>query len=147
MIPCFDERAKSLLDRFDLIEKQNDLVITLSKGMKQKLAVICAFIHEAHVLLFDEPLIGIDPKGARELKDMILEAKTSGCSVLVSTHMLDTAERLCDRILIIDEGCTVAEGTLQELHERVHMSADATLEDMFLKLTEKDDESENTSLS
>lgn len=132
----FDERASNLLERFDLIDKKNDLVLTLSKGMKQKLAVSCAFIHEAQVLLFDEPLIGIDPKGTRELKDMMVAAKTAGCSVLVSTHMLDTAERLCDRILIIDHGKKVVEGTLDELQSRVHMGEDASLEDIFLKLTE-----------
>ena len=143
----FDERADSLLERFDLAEKRTDLVVSLSKGMKQKLAVACAFMHDAQVLLFDEPLIGIDPKGARELKDLMLSAKTTGCSVLVSTHMLDTAERLCDRILIIDHGRKVAEGTLAELHERVQMGADATLEDMFLKLTEDEEQDENPPLS
>jgi len=133
----FDERAEALLERFDLDEKRGDLVLSLSKGMKQKLAVACAFIHDAQVLLFDEPLVGIDPKGARELKDMMIAAKKSGCSVLVSTHMLDTAEHLCDRILIIDHGRKVAEGTLEELHERAQMKDDANLEDMFLKLTEE----------
>ena len=143
----FDERASALLERFDLREKRNELVLSLSKGMKQKLAVACAFTHDAQVLLFDEPLIGIDPKGARELKSMMLSAKDAGCSVLVSTHMLDTAERLCDRILIIDHGRKVAEGTLAELHDRVHMGADATLEDMFLKLTEDRIPDETTPLS
>ncbi len=132
----FEERAHMLLERFDLLDKKNDLVLSLSKGMKQKLAVACAFTHDAQVLLFDEPLIGIDPKGARELKSMMQSAAEAGCSVLVSTHMLDTAERLCDRILIIDHGKKVAEGTLAELHDRAHMGEDATLEDMFLKLTE-----------
>jgi ABC-2 type transport system ATP-binding protein len=132
----FEERAASLLGKFDLEEKKDSLVLSLSKGMKQKLAVACAFIHEASVLLFDEPLIGIDPKGARELKDMMISGKATGCSILVSTHMLDTAERLCDRILIIDHGKKVAEGTLEEIHERAHMGNDASLEDMFLKLTE-----------
>jgi ABC-2 type transport system ATP-binding protein len=143
----FEERATMLLERFDLLEKKNDLVLSLSKGMKQKLAVACAFTHDAQVLLFDEPLIGIDPKGARELKSMMLSAKDAGCSVLVSTHMLDTAERLCDRILIIDHGRKVAEGTLSELHDRVHMGADATLEDMFLKLTEDRIPDETTPVS
>ena len=133
----FDERTSTLLNRFDLSEKRNDLVLSLSKGMKQKVAVAGAFIHDARVLLFDEPLIGIDPKGARELKDMMLGAKEAGCCVLVSTHMLDTAERLCDRILIMDRGRKITEGTLGQLHERAHMGEDATLEDMFLKLTEE----------
>ncbi|MHB1457385.1 MAG: ABC transporter ATP-binding protein, partial [Armatimonadota bacterium] len=78
-----DERAADLLEKFDLIDKKNELVLSLSKGMKQKLAVVCAFIHDARVLLFDEPLIGIDPKGARELKDMMVAARDAGCSVLV----------------------------------------------------------------
>ena len=142
----FDERAASLLERFDLQEKRNDLVLSLSKGMKQKLAVACAFIHDAQVLLFDEPLIGIDPRGARELKDLMLSAKEADCSLLVSTHMLDTAERLCDRILIIDHGRKVAEGSMADLHERAQMKADATLEDIFLKLTEEAEEHEHTSV-
>lgn len=143
----FEDRANALLERFDLTEKKNDLVLSLSKGMKQKLAVACAFTHDAQVILFDEPLIGIDPKGARELKSLMLSAKDAGCAVLVSTHMLDTAERLCDRILIIDNGEKVAEGTLAELKERVHMGSDATLEDMFLKLTEGETPDETATVS
>lgn len=114
----FDERADALIEQFDLGEKRNDLVLTLSKGMKQKLAIACAFIHEAKLLLLDEPLIGIDPRGARQLKNLMLLAKQKGCSILVSTHMLDTAERLCDRILIINQGRKVAEGSLEELQSR-----------------------------
>jgi ABC-2 type transport system ATP-binding protein len=146
-IDRFEERAEALLEKFDLLEKKNDLVVTLSKGMKQKLAVACAFIHDTQVLLFDEPLIGIDPKGARELKDMMLAAKESGCAILVSTHMLDTAEHLCDRILIIDHGYKVVEGTLAELQTRANLGEDATLEDMFLKLTTEAAELANSSLS
>jgi ABC-2 type transport system ATP-binding protein len=105
--------------------------------MKQKLAIVCAFVHNARTLLFDEPLIGIDPKGARELKDMILEAKKSGCSVLISTHMLDTAEHLCDRIIILSHGRKVAEGTLSELRSWAKTGETSTLEDAFLILTEE----------
>lgn len=133
----FDERAEALMRRFDLYEKRNDLVLSLSKGMKQKLAIACAFIHEAEVLLLDEPLIGIDPKGVHELKDMIFSAKADGRSILISTHMLDTAERLCDRIIILRSGAIVAEGNLAELHRRSRMGEDASLEDVFLTLTEE----------
>jgi len=133
----FEERAEDLLKRFDLDEKRNDLVLSLSKGMKQKLAIACAFIHEARVILLDEPLIGIDPKGVYELKEMIAAAKAKSASVLISTHMLDTAERLCDRIVIIRSGEVVAEGTLAELHQRASLDGEASLEEVFLTLTEE----------
>lgn len=143
----FDARAEALLKRFDLEEKKNDLVLSLSKGMKQKLAVACAFIHDAHVVLLDEPLIGIDPKGVFELKEMISEAKADKKAILISTHMLDTAEKLCDRIIILRKGKIVAEGTLADLHERAKMGADASLEEVFLTLTEEGESVETSSLS
>jgi len=142
----FDERATELMRRFDLYDKRDDLVLSLSKGMKQKLAIACAFIHEARILLLDEPLIGIGPKGVHELKDMIFTAKQDGKSVLISTHMLDTAERLCDRIIILRSGSKVAEGTLEELHQRAKMGEDATLEDVFLTLTEEGESVEITNI-
>jgi len=143
----FDQRADDLLRRFDLYEKRNDLVLSLSKGMKQKLAIACAFVHEATVILLDEPLIGIDPKGTRELKDMIADAKARGNSILISTHMLDTAEHLCDRIIILQHGHIVAEGSLAELHERAKIGEDASLEDVFLTLTEESGAVEATTVS
>jgi ABC-2 type transport system ATP-binding protein len=133
----FEQRADTLMRRFDLYEKRNDLVFSLSKGMKQKLAIACAFVHDARAILLDEPLIGIDPRGTRELKDMIADAKARGNSILISTHMLDTAEHLCDRIIILQRGQILAEGSLAELHERAKMGEDATLEDVFLTLTEE----------
>jgi ABC-2 type transport system ATP-binding protein len=133
----FEERAEALMKKFDLIEKRDDLVLSLSKGMKQKLAIACAFIHDARAILLDEPLIGIDPKGVHELKNMISGAREDGNSILISTHMLDTAERLCDRIIILQRGVIVAEGDLAELHERARMGTDASLEDVFLMLTEE----------
>jgi ABC-2 type transport system ATP-binding protein len=144
---CFEERSDALMHRFDLYEKRDELVLSLSKGMKQKLAIACAFVHDAKVILLDEPLIGIDPKGARELKDMIAETRDGGGSILISTHMLDTAEHLCDRIIILSHGSVVAEGTLAELHERAKMGKDASLEDVFLTLTEESGAVETTDLS
>ena len=132
----FEANADALLQRFDLNEKRNELVGTLSKGMRQKLTIACAFIHQAQVFLFDEPLIGLDPKGARELRTLISEAaRREGAAVLVSTHMLDTAQNLCDRILILRQGNKVAEGTIDDLRARVHAGEDASLEDIFLSLT------------
>lgn len=143
----FEERADALMRRFDLYERRDDLVLSLSKGMKQKLAIACAFIHDAKVMLLDEPLIGIDPKGARELKDMIAETRDNGGAILISTHMLDTAEHLCDRIIILRHGVVVAEGTLAEVHERAKMGHDVSLEDVFLTLTEESGAVETTTVS
>ena len=142
----FDERATELLARFDLTEKRDELVGALSKGMRQKLTIACAFLHRARILLFDEPLIGLDPKGARELRQRIADARDEGAAVLVSTHMLDTAQKLCDRILILRQGCKLAEGTLAELQERVHASDDTSLEDVFLALTGEEVAGETTVL-
>lgn len=140
----FDERAEALLRSFDLLEKRNDLVLSLSKGMKQKLAIACAFIHEARVVLLDEPLIGIDPKGVHELKSLIAQAREDGKSILISTHMLDTAEKLCDRIIIVCKGAIIAEGSMEELHLRAQMGDNASLEDVFLSLTEGGESLEST---
>lgn len=132
----FHERLEELLQRFELKEKENELVATLSKGMKQKLAVACAFVHNAKLFLCDEPLIGIDPKGQHELKSELQRLRDDGCAILVSTHQLDTAERLCDRVVIMQAGRKLAEGTLKELQAQAQM-ADSTLEQVFLRLTEE----------
>jgi ABC-2 type transport system ATP-binding protein len=137
---CFNEldnfraNADQLLTRYHLQEKKKDLVATLSKGMRQKLAVACAFIHDANVLLFDEPIVGIDPAGVMEMKQEIMRAKEAGCAILISTHLLDTAEKLCDRVIILARGKMVATGTVAELQSYSHMEGES-LEDIFLKLT------------
>jgi len=139
---CYDsldvyERIRNdLLARYSLAEKRDALVATLSKGMKQKVAVACALVHEARVMLFDEPLIGIDPAGAAELKREIRGARDRGCAVLVSTHLLDTAETLCDRVVILARGRKLAEGTLEELRHASQLES-GTLEEVFLKLTDE----------
>ena len=135
----FEAKRDVLLRRYNLAEKRNDLVATLSKGMKQKLSVACALIHNANVLLFDEPLIGVDPAGAHELKQEILRAKESGAAILISTHLLDTAEKLCDRVISLHRGPQMVEGTLAELRTFSGMES-SSLEEVFLKLTEEGDE-------
>ena len=102
-----------------------------------ELACACAFIHKAQVFCFDEPLIGLDPKGMRELKSMMVERRAHGNALLISTHMLDTAERLCDRVIILNKGHLLVEGTVEQLHEKLRSNTDASLEDMFLELTEE----------
>jgi ABC-2 type transport system ATP-binding protein len=133
-LDVFDSQASLLLERYDLDGKRHELVATLSKGMRQKLSVACALIHNANVFLLDEPLIGIDPEGARELKNEIYRVKEEGGSVLISTHLLDTAERLCDRVIILRNGRKIAEGTLSDL-QRISGNEGKSLEDVFLALT------------
>ncbi|MGV3617587.1 MAG: ABC transporter ATP-binding protein [Fimbriimonas sp.] len=136
-IPVYEARRDELFDRFDLTEKRDALVATLSKGMRQKLSFACALVHNANVMLLDEPLIGIDPAGARELKDEIVRARNAGTSILVSTHLLDTAEKLCDRVIIMARGQKRVEGTLEELRENTGREGQS-LEEIFLALTEEE---------
>lgn len=131
------KRIDYLLDRFKLMTKKKDLVTSLSKGMKQKLVFSSALLEEPRILLLDEPLIGIDPEGQYELKSKIVELVQNGCSVLLSTHLLDLAEKFCDRVAIISNGKNLATGSLQELKELAHASNDSTLEQLFLSLTKE----------
>ncbi len=142
----FESRSAELIERFELTEKRRELVVSLSKGMRQKLAIACAFIHNARNFLFDEPLIGIDPLGVKTLKHLMLEARDQWCAILISTHMLDTAEKLCDRILILRKGIKLAEGTLNELYNRAKVRKDGSLEDVFLTLTEEEKSIEGSCL-
>lgn len=140
-LDVYDAQRETLLERYRLLDKRNELVATLSKGMKQKLAVACALVHDANVLLLDEPMIGIDPAGAHELKMELVRAREAGAAILVSTHLLDTAEKLCDRVIILAKGKKLTEGTLEELRDRSQMS-EASLEDLFLSLTQDPGEAE-----
>ncbi len=136
-VPDHEPKIEALLKQFDLYEKKDDLVNSLSKGMKQKLTICCALIHDPKILLLDEPLIGIDPRGARTLKDLIIQRAIQGKSAIISSHMLYLVEELCHRILIIDHGKKVAEGTLEDIRKAALASADASLEEVFLKITEE----------
>jgi ABC-2 type transport system ATP-binding protein len=132
----YEAKKEELLRRYDLSEKRNALVATLSKGMRQKLSVACALIHNANVFLFDEPLIGIDPSGAHQLKEEMARVRGEGASILISTHLLDTAQVLCDRVVILAKGSKIAEGTLAELQTTFGYEG-MSLEAVFLKLTEE----------
>ncbi len=130
-------RTRELLKTLDLVERRKDLTVTLSRGMKQKLALACALIHRPKLLMLDEPLTGIDPAGQHRIKEELRDMASEGSSILVSSHMLDTTERLCDRVTIIHRGKSVATGTLAEVREKAHAGESATLEDVFLRLTEE----------
>jgi ABC-2 type transport system ATP-binding protein len=138
-LPLYEQRADELLQRYELADKANALAGTLSKGMKQKLAVVCALVHDAKVFLCDEPLMGIDPRGQYTFKAELQRLRDEGCAILVSTHQLDTAERLCDRVIIMHKGRLLTEGTLGELQQRAQMES-STLEEVFLRLTEESEQ-------
>ena len=131
------ERVDELLQVLDLSPKTDAKVSTLSKGMRAKLAFEAAIIHSPKLLILDEPLLGIDPAGQRLIKDNLVAMANDGCSILVSTHQLDTAERLCTKVAIIHRGKNVATGDLAALRQQAHAGAEQSLEEIFLKLTEE----------
>lgn len=130
-------RGQALLRSLELSGKADETIASLSKGMKAKLAFAAATIHRPDLLILDEPLIGIDPAGQHLLKERLAETARAGGAVLVSTHQLDTAERLCTRVAIIHHGRNVATGDLAALQERAQTGAEGTLEEIFLKLTQE----------
>lgn len=126
------ERATALAARLELDAALGDPIESYSLGMRQKISLIAALLHDPALLMLDEPLVGLDPLAARTLKDLLRERVANGHGVLVSTHLLEVAERLCDRVVILLRGRKIAEGTLDELR---HGRTDRTLEDLFLELT------------
>jgi ABC-2 type transport system ATP-binding protein len=130
----YEQRCDVLLERYGLKEKQHALVAELSKGMKQKLAIASAMIHRASVFLCDEPMIGLDPQGQHSFKMELQNLRAQNCSALVSTHLLETAEVLCDRLIIMQAGKKLFEGTMDELRSKTEMHTHS-LEEIFLHLT------------
>lgn len=135
------QRAERLLDLFELADKADALVETYSHGMRQKLALAGAMLHEPPVLFLDEPTSGLDPRSARRVKDLLLALVGRGHTVFLSTHVLEIAEHLCHRVGIIDHGQLIATGTLDELRRQAQREA-GSLEDIFLQLTGGDSERE-----
>ncbi len=129
-----DRRIDELLSVWELTAWRDELLEAYSHGMRQKLIISSALIHRPDVIVVDEPLVGLDPKAARLLKDIFRGFVQRGGTILMSTHTLEVAEALCDRIAIIQEGRIRAEGTMDDLR-REAQSGDARLEEIFLKLT------------
>ena len=128
-------RGDRLLDDHDLLERADELVEAYSHGMKQRLVLSAALLHEPRLLIVDEPMVGLDPHGARRIKDRFREVADSGRSVFLSTHSLDTAQEVCDRVGILFKGRLVALGTVDEL-----LSGRDTgdLEEVFLQITQEE---------
>lgn len=125
------QRITKLTTTFGLDGVLQDMIGTYSHGMQQKLALIAALMHEPEVFILDEPMVGLDPKSSHQLKEIMREHCDAGKTVFFSTHVLDVAEKLCDRIAIINKGKIVDVGTMDELRE----NNTGSLEDIFLELT------------
>lgn len=132
-----EERVNYFVKAFGIEEYLDQFIGTLSFGTQQKVSLITALLHDPKVLILDEAMNGLDPKSARILRELLLEFKKEGKSILFSTHVLPLAEMICDRIGVIYQGKIIAEGTIEELKEKAH---EENLEDVFLKLTESKDE-------
>jgi len=132
-----EARIHALLKQLVLESVARDMIVTYSKGMRQKIAFAASVVHGPRLLILDEPLIGVDPAGQYEIKEEVRKVTRRRGSVIVSTHMLDTAEKLCDRLGVVHHGRLVALGTLADLRFTAQAGADATLEQVFLRLTEE----------
>ena len=130
------ERVDKLLRLFRLEEKLEWFPVHFSKGMKQKVMIICAFMVQPSLLIVDEPFLGLDPVAIQDLIDLLEEEKKRGTSILMSTHVLDSAEKMCDRFVILHQGQVLADGNLDQLRQTFGQ-ADASLNDIYLSLTQK----------
>lgn len=128
------QRTEHLLNLFEMTLAAPDLISSYSHGMRQKIALTAALVHKPELLILDEPMVGLDPRAAAIMKRLMRDHCNEGGTVFFSTHVLDVAERLCDRVGIINKGNLVAQGTLDEL--RKGQGENATLEALFLELTE-----------
>jgi len=130
-------RAQELLEKLSLWDRRHEWIESYSRGMKQKVALASALIHEPRLILLDEPLTGLDASAARLVKDILLEFLRQGGSVILTTHILEVAERLAERIGIMSGGKLIAEGTMTQLRSHSGQSA-GSLEDIFLQLIQEE---------
>lgn len=128
-----DGTGEELLSRFELLDKKDKLGKELSKGMQQKLSICCALVHKPEIVIFDEPMVGLDPHAIKQLKEVFLELKEKGASVLISTHMLDSVEDFWDTAYIMDKGKLVAQKKSSDTEGE-------GLEQLFFRITESGDE-------
>ena len=131
---AFQKEAELLLDIFGLTDRADELIESYSHGMKQKIAICGALVHHPDILFLDEPTVGLDPKSARNLKNILRERCDQGMTAFITTHILEIAEQMCDRIGIISDGSIIALGTMDELREKDGRT-EGSLEDIFLELT------------
>jgi ABC-2 type transport system ATP-binding protein len=133
-LPDTESRAARILESLQILDRRDHLPESLSRGMQQKVAIAWAFLHDPVAILMDEPLSGLDPRGIRTVKDAIRKRADEGAAVIISSHLLELVEAMCDSILIISEGKALARGPIADLKER--LKGDASLEEVFFQVTE-----------
>lgn len=133
------EKAEPLLKKFRLWERLDWLPIHFSKGMKQKVMIICAMMLDSSFFVVDEPFVGLDPLGIADFTDELLQKKANGAGILVSTHILSEAEKFCDRFIFLQDGRLRMMGTVEELKKGLHME-DKSLDDVYLALARGNDD-------
>ena len=132
----FDRRARTLIEELELTGKERSLPGELSRGMRQKVVIACGLVRDATTLLFDEPLTGLDPVGIHRMRETIVARGRAGACVIVSSHLLHMVEEICTRVIIMDHGRKVADGTVAELASRADLAAaGSNLEQIFLRVT------------
>jgi ABC-2 type transport system ATP-binding protein len=132
----FERRSRALLGELELTGKEDSLPAELSRGMRQKVVIACGLVRSATTLLFDEPLTGLDPLGIRRMRETIASRAREGAAILLSSHLLHLVEEVCTRVMIMDRGRKVADGTFDELRARAELAqAGSSLEQIFLRVT------------
>ena len=135
----FERRARTLLAELELNGKERSLPGELSRGMRQKVVIACGLVRQPSVLLFDEPLTGLDPRGIRSMRQTIVARGRAGAAILLSSHLLHLVEEVCTRVIIMDRGKKVADGSVADLASRADLAeAGSNLEQIFLHVTGRD---------
>jgi ABC-2 type transport system ATP-binding protein len=129
------QRVHEMLDLFELRQWEHELVESFSHGMKQRLVMSSAFLHRPQAVAVDEPMVGLDPRGARLIKDVFRRMSERGVAILMSTHTLEVAQEMCHRISIIQKGRIIAQGSVDEVRQMAGSHADEHLTSVFLRLT------------
>jgi ABC-2 type transport system ATP-binding protein len=132
-----EAKYAALLEELELKHKQHEMASSLSRGMLQKLSLACAFLREPRVIILDEPLTGLDPRGIRNIKESIRRRAAGGTAFLLSSHLLELVEALCDQVMILHRGNKMEFGSLEEIRHRATLHKDASLEDVFFAVTEQ----------
>ena len=131
----YAERALPILTALEMADKQQLLPSELSRGMKQKLAIACGLLHQPKVVIFDEPMTGLDPGGMRRMKEVMRRLAREGAAIILSSHLLDLVEEVCTHLLILKDGVKMADGTVADVRARFADNAESSLEDVFFRAT------------